>query len=120
MTITFNASGESHAKSLIDAGKFDESSPWAFSAEDGDKLLSPQGDNWAAYAQFHLAEVDEAADDTKVRWSYPYGKDGKVYRNALRAIRSRASHQGATDIFDAASRLMSRIDEASKNSSGEE
>ena len=112
MAVTLNASGESHAKSLIAAGKYDANSPWSFSAEDGDKILGSAGDCWSVFAQFHLGEEDSETDDTKSHYKYPYGKDGKVFLAALRAIRSRASQQGATNIFDAAGRLLEQIEKA--------
>lgn len=112
MIITLNASGESHARSLIEAGKYDETTPWTFSVEDGDKLLGAQSSNWTTFAQFHLGEQSGATDDSRGHWKCPYGKDGKVYRNALRSIRARASQLGATDVFDAAGRLIDQIEKA--------
>ena len=48
--------GAAHASTLITSGDYDTSSPWSFSAEDGDKLLGPSGDDWKNYASFHLGE----------------------------------------------------------------
>lgn len=110
MAVSLNSTGASHARSLISAGDYDDTSAWSFSAEDGDKLLGPNGDDWTAYSQMHLGEDTDATDDTKARWKYPFGKDGKVYGAALRAIRSRASQQGATAIFDEAGKLLDEIE----------
>ena len=110
MTVTLNPTGASHARSLINAGNYDDESAWSFSVEDGDKLLGPNGDNWGAYSDMHLGEDTSAAQKTKARWKYPFGKEGKVYGAALRAIRSRASQQGATAIFDEAGRLLDLIE----------
>lgn len=115
MGITLYRAGESHAESLIAAGKVDEASDWAFSAEDGDKILGDPA-NFDAYASWHLGH--DAGQDTKTKaaWSYPFGKDGKLYRSALRAIRTRAGQQNQTDISDAAGRLLDKLNEkATKN-----
>lgn len=108
---TLNGEGESSAHALIRAGHYDSASPWSFDAEDGDKLLGPKGDDWAKFGRWHLGEDPSEPETTKAHWKYPYGKDGKVYRRAVSAIRSRASQQGDTTIFDAAGRLMSSMDD---------
>jgi ATP-dependent Clp endopeptidase proteolytic subunit ClpP len=108
MAVKLNHGAEGHAKSLIDAGKYDDTSPWSFEAADGDKLLGPNGDDWAEYRQWFLGE-DGGPSNEKGTYSYPYGKSGKVYGQGLRAIRSRASTNGATDVFDAAGRLLDQL-----------
>ena len=105
MTVKLNHGAGAHAQSLIESGKYDDSSPWSFDGADGDKLLGPDGDDWASYRKWFLGE-DDGPSNEKATYSYPFGKDGKVYGQALRAIRSRASQQGATDIFDEAGRLL--------------
>lgn len=109
MTVKVNEKGRAHAQSLIDAGKVDKSSPWTFTAEDGNKILGPNKD-WDAYSAWHLAVDDAEAVNTEAHYKYPFGKDGKVYRSALVAIRQRAGQQGATDVFDAAGELLKKID----------
>lgn len=114
MAVKLYRPGESHADHLIDQGKVDKTSSWSFSAEDGDALLGDDGDDWDNYAQFHLGEDSEATDKTKARWEYPYGKGGKAYRSGLIAIRQRASQQDEKDIYDAAGRLIEKIDKDEK------
>lgn len=109
--MTLNTEGESSAHALIRAGHVDKDSAWSFSAEDGNKLLGPKGDDWAKYGRWHLGEDPSEPSDTKAHWKYPYGKDGKVYRRAVAAIRQRASQEGATTIFEAAGRLMNAMDD---------
>jgi len=108
---TLNTEGESSARALIRAGHYDTASAWSFDAEDGNKLLGPKGDDWAKFGRWHLGEDPSEPDDAKAHWKYPYGKDGKVYRRALAAIRSRASQNSDTTIFDAAGRLMDAMDD---------
>lgn len=116
MAVRLNHGAAGHASSLISAGHYDDSTPWSFSAEDGDKLLGPNGDDWTNYRQWFLGE-DDGPSDQKATYSYPFGKDGKVYGQALRAIRSRASQQGATDLFDEAGRLLDAAKAGSQNRS---
>lgn len=105
MTVRLNHGAEAHAHALIDAGDYDDGSPWSFDAADGDQLLGNTGDNWANYRKWFLGE-DDGPTNEKGTYHYPVGKNGKVYGQALRAIRSRASQQGASEIFDAAGRLL--------------
>ena len=100
----------SNARRLIESGDYDESSSWSFSALDGNDLLGGTGDDWENYALWHLYEDTEASPQTKDRYKYPYGKNGKVFRSALRAIASRAAQQGLTDLSDTASGLIDLID----------
>jgi len=119
MTVKLNAAGERHASSLIGAGKYDKDSSWDFSAEDGNKMLGSSGDDWTEYASWHLGEDTGENDKTKAHWKFPFGKDGKVYRRALAAIRQRASQGDEKDIFDAAGRLMDAMDKKEGNAAAE-
>ena len=110
MPVTLNKAGDAHARSLIAKGLVDKTSSWSFAAADGDKFLGDDGDDWASYAQWFLGEDSGADEKTKARYKYPFGKNGKVYRRALVAIRSRASQQGATTIYEAAGKLIELID----------
>lgn len=111
MGIKVNPKGNSKARKLISAGEVDTTSSWSFSASDGNALLGEGGDDWKTYGTFHLAVDDSAEPDTKEHYKYPFGKNGKVYRSGVRAIRTRAAQQGETDIFDAAGKLMEMMDE---------
>lgn len=113
-----NGSGYSNASSLIDSGKYDSTSPWSFSrSTDGKKLLGPNGDDWANYSKWFLATNSSATKNTEAYYKYPFGKDGKVYKSALNAIRQRAGQQHATEIFDMAGTLLDKI--ASKTQQSE-
>lgn len=111
MAVKLNRKGYSNARKLINAGKVNTTARWSFTASDGNKILGD--DNWSNYARWHLATDSSAESDTKAHYKYPFGKNGQVYRSALRAIRSRAAQQNVTDVFDAAGRLMEMIDEGS-------
>jgi HK97 family phage prohead protease len=111
-----NLAGESHAHSLIAAGKVDRTSSWSFSKEDGDALLGKGGDDWETYGKFHLGIDRAATEKTKGRYKYPVGKDGKVYRSGVIAAKSRAGQQGDGAIEKAADSLLQKIDKASSSS----
>ena len=104
-----------HAVSLINEGKVNGSSKWVFLSSDSDKLLGSDGKDWNNYKLFHMIEDTSASEETKERYKYPYGKDGKVYRSALRAIASRAAQSGLTELSDKASELIKLIDDKRKN-----
>ena len=106
MAIQVNTKGESTAKARIKAGDISTGS-WSFNASDGNKLLGGKdGDNWAEYSRWHLGEDTSAAKKTKARFKYPFGKNGKVYLSALRAIRTRSAQAGALSIFNSAGKLL--------------
>lgn len=108
MAYKLNEKGVSNAEKLIKAGKVDKDSSWSFSAEDGNAIL---GDNdWAEYSKWFLAVDPEATDETKAKYHYPYGKNGKVYRSGVIAVKQRAAQQGEDDVEKAASDLLDEID----------
>jgi HK97 family phage prohead protease len=105
-----SSTGEPAGNARIAAGDVDKTSDWSFSADDSDKLLGANGDDWTTYAKWFLGTDPEADSKTKAHYKYPFGKGGKVYRSGLIAIRSRAAQQDATAIFDAAGRMIDKID----------
>jgi len=109
MSTKLNQAGVDHAHSLVDAGKVNRGS-WSFSAEDGNKLLGPNGDDWETYGKAFLATHPDEAEKTKSYYGYPVSKGGEVYRNAVVSAKGRASQQGATDVADACSALLDKID----------
>lgn len=120
LAVSLNRKGQSHASSLIKAGKYNATSSWSFSSIDGNKLLGTGAKkNWTNYGKWFLAVESTAKTTTKAHWKYPFGKidadgTGKVFRSALVAIRQRAGQQGATDVFNAAGTLLAAIDKKLK------
>ena len=114
MAVKLNGKGRSHAKSLIADGKVDKDSSWSFSAEDGNKILGDPPD-WADYAKWFLGEDTSAAEKTKDRYKYPFGKSGKVYRSGVIAAKQRAAQQGESEIADASGGLLESIDKEGKS-----
>ena len=106
-----NQKGYDYALSLVNAGDVDKEGDWDFSAEDGNKLLGADGDDWANYGKYFMGIDSEADSDTKGYYGYPFGKDGKVYRKALIAIRQYSGRFNLDDIFNGAGKLLDIIDE---------
>jgi len=103
-----NSSGRAHAVALAEAGQVDRAENWIFNAEDADAILGEN--NWTEYARWFLGKDSTADAKTKEHYKYPFGKDGKLYRSALVAIRQRAAQANATAILDAANALLEKID----------
>lgn len=107
-----NTDAVAQAKRLISAGKVDSTSRWKPTAADENKLL---GDNdWASYASWHLIEDESEPEETKARYKYLYGMNGKVYRSALRAIASRAAQQDLQELSEIASEMLKSLDAKTK------
>jgi HK97 family phage prohead protease len=108
MAITVNSVGIRNAKRLIRSDDIDRGA-WSFSAADGNSILGDP-EKWTEYAKWFIAEDTGANEETKDRYKYPFGKNGKIYRRAVIAAKSRAAAQGETDIANAADELLQVID----------
>ena len=62
------------------------------------------------YGAWFLVYDDEAEDDTKAHYKYPYGKGGKIWRRAVIAIKQRASQNNFEALMETADRLLKAID----------
>ncbi len=109
-----NRKGFKKAQTLIKAGEVNMDSDWDFSADDGNKILGD--DNWSAYGQWFLGVKDDVDAETKEHYAFPFGKDGKVYKKALTAIRQRAAQFKHEDIFEAAGKLIDMFEDDRKKS----
>lgn len=110
MTVSLNKEGFKYAKNLVSRGKVDRGDSWEFSADDGDRLLGPDGDDFEHFGKFHLVVHGDEPEDTKAHYGLPFGKNGKVYRKGVIAAKSRAAQAGYKAIEDAASELLASID----------
>lgn len=105
-----NKVGISHANSLIDAGKVSHPSSWNHpSASEENSYL----DNHSIeeYAKWFLG-IDSSVDPkNKGHYTYVYTSDFKtVDRQGLIAIRQRAGQNHETAIFEAAGKMLEKID----------
>jgi len=112
-----NTPGNSHARSLVEGGKVDRESSWAFSGDDGNKILGDPPD-WSNYAKWFLGVNRQENEETKARFRYPFGKDGKVFRSAVIAIKQRAAAEGDVAVAEAAGRLLEMIDKDKEKDEG--
>jgi len=104
-TVSVNTTGVAHARSLIKSGNVDHGSVWSFSSADGNAILGSD-ENWSEYSKWFLAIDTSVPEKTKGHYKYPFGKNGKVFRNALWHAEQRASAQGASSIQSAAKSLF--------------
>src|SRR5690348_2751552 len=96
-----------HARKLVEEGKVvhDERDEWSAhepSADDENRFIEKNG--WDEYALWHLGEDRDKSEETKGRFSFPYGDFTKVRRSAVIAIESRASQNEHDDIAREAKR----------------
>ena len=109
-TTGINRSGLTQASRLISEGMVIKPQSWnPPSASEENAYIEKNG--MAAYGKWFLG-IDANADmETKEHWHYIYTSDFKnVDRTALIAIRQRAGQQKQTDIFNAAGKLLEKLD----------
>ena len=99
------------AEKLINAGKHNAKSSWTFTAFEKAHLLGRNADNWEGFAQMHLARVAEGDPHSRESYLYPIGKNGTVYRSALRTVASRAANAGHEEVAAVAADLITLMDE---------
>lgn len=113
MTTKLNRDALKHAEKLIADGKVvrDERDDWsehAPSADDENRLIERRG--WDAYATWHLGIDRQESDETKGRYSFPFGDFQKIHRCAVISLESRAAQFDHDEIARAAKRLLEKID----------
>jgi len=109
-TTGINKAGNTFANAKVDAGKVKEPQSWnPPTMEQENKFIKENG--WAAYGKWHLGIDANADPETKAHWHYIYTSDFEnVDRAGLIAIRQRAGQQKQTDVFNAAGKLLEKID----------
>lgn len=113
MTITLNSDALDKAESLIRAGRTvrDERDDWsedAPSAADENAFIEKHG--YAEYAKWHLGVDKSQAEETKGRYSFPFGDFSRLHRCAVISLESRAAQHDHDSIARAAKKLLDRID----------
>jgi hypothetical protein len=113
MAVKRYESGVRHARTLIDEGRvvLDERDAWSEhqpSAQDENDFIRTHG--WSEYGRWHLGIDDEAAEETKQHWKFPYGDFRNVHRCALLSAESRAGQYKYHDIEQAAAHLHGMLD----------
>jgi hypothetical protein len=102
-----------HAKQLVGKEQFvyDERDAWSEhqpSAAEENRFIEKHG--FDEYALWYLGVNDEAADDTKERYKFPYGDFRKVHRCGLLAAESRAGQRKYLDIELAVAHLHGMLE----------
>lgn len=113
MSTKLNRDALKHAEKLIADGKVvrDDRDAWsehAPTADDENRLIDRAG--WAAYADWHLGIDRQESDETKGRFSFPFGDFSKIHRCAVISLESRAAQFDHDEIARAAKRLLEQID----------
>jgi hypothetical protein len=116
VAVKLSRSAYEHAQNLIKAGHsvFDERDDWSEhqpSTEQENKFIEEHG--FAEYGRWHLGVDDEMSEDTKGRYSFPYGDFSDVHRCAVLSAESRAGQYGHGDIELAAAHLHGMIEQGS-------
>ena len=108
-----NRRAVTHARTLIDAGKYVADSDWGASqpsADDENRFL--EGHSWAEYGQWHLGLTEGANDETKARHAFVFGDFSRVHRSGLIACVYRAAEWRHKEVERAAYRLLQHLDKA--------
>jgi hypothetical protein len=106
-----NPAGIEHARKLIDARQYVLRSEW-----NQRQPRAPQQNaylkthSWDAYAAWHLALTEGAADQTKARYAFVCGDFRRVHRMGLIACHYRAAEWRHKEVERAAYDLLQRLD----------
>lgn len=113
MAVKLNKDALSHANGLIRSGKVthDERDDWsehAPSADEENAFIEKNG--YAEYSRWQLGVDESKSEETKGRYSFPFGDFAKVHRCAVISLESRAAQNDHDDITSAAKELLEKID----------
>jgi len=78
------------------------------SAAEENEFIEQHG--WTEYGRWHLGVDDDADEQTKSRYKFPYGDFKKVHRCAILAAESRAGQNNYYDIELAAAQVHGMLD----------
>ena len=118
MSVILNKRAFEHAKQLIIKGGyvFDEKTDWSEhkpSAEIENRYIEKYG--YGEYGKWYLGIDDEAEEDTKKRYKFPFSDFKKVHRCGVIAAETRAGQYKYDDIEHAAAHLHGMIDAGKEN-----
>lgn len=113
MSIHLNKKALEHARKLVERGTVvrDERDDWSEHAPSTDaenRFIEKNG--WDEFALWHLGEDPDKSEETKGRFSFPYGDFTKVHRCAVISLESRAAQNDHDDIAREAKSLLALID----------
>jgi hypothetical protein len=113
MAVKLNRRGYEFGQELIRQGRIvlDDRDDWSEhqpSAAQENRFIADHG--YAEYGKWHLGIDDEAGEDTKGRYKFPYGDFEKVHRCGVLAAESRAGQRKYQDIETAAAHLHGMLE----------
>jgi hypothetical protein len=119
MSVRLNRRALDHAKELITEGRVvvDERDDWSEhrpSAAQENKFLEQHG--WGEYGKWYLGIDDEANEQTKGHYKFPYSDFEKVHRCGVLSAESRAGQRKYSDIENAAAHLHGMLEGAARAS----
>lgn len=109
MIYTPHAAAVERAEKLIAKGAVNITDAWTFDDNDRQALLGTPND-WPGFAGWHLGCQANSSKNKTTAWGYPIGKDGQVYRSAVRAAQLQAFKQGDVGVAQAANKLLDGLD----------
>jgi hypothetical protein len=111
-TYRVNEDGVANARKLIDAGKYDDTTEWSDAAPSADEENAEvEKHGYEGFGAWHLAVDPDAGEETKGRFTFPYGDFTKLNRAALIHAKQRAAQNDHDAIEKAADRLLQHLDE---------
>jgi hypothetical protein len=114
MTTTLNERSYAFAQDQIKNGNvvLDQRDDWSeHQPSTGQENEFIEAHGWDEYANWHLGLDDEARENTKARYTFPYGDFVRVHRCGVLAAEVRAGQNKYDDIEAAAVRLRDMMDE---------
>jgi hypothetical protein len=113
MAVKLNQKAFDYAEELINEGRYvyDERDAWSEhqpSASQENEFIEKHG--FREYARWFLGIDDEHPEDTKGRYTFPYGDFTRVHRCGVLAAESRAGQRKYTDIENAAAHLHGMLE----------
>jgi hypothetical protein len=111
--VRLNQRAFDHAKKLIGDGQYvlDERDEWSEhqpTAAQENEYLEAHG--WAEYGRWYLGVDDEATEETKGHYKFPYGDFERIHRCGVLAAESRAGQRKYDDIELATAHLHGMLD----------
>jgi hypothetical protein len=110
IAIRVNQEAVEHAENLIKGRQYERNSDWSEaqpSAEDENRFIDENG--WEAFAKWHLAYDTEANEETKSRYTFPFGDFRRLHRSALIAAKQRAGSEGYDEVQRATDELLEKL-----------
>jgi hypothetical protein len=113
MAVKLNRRAYEHAQKLVKErhAVLDERDDWSEhrpSADAENQFLEQHG--WREYGRWYLGVDDEAGEETKGHYKFPYGDFSDVHRCGVLAAESRAAQNDYRDIQNAAAHLHGMLE----------